>query len=99
MTPLIAEYVATLGPRTAGRLRGRARLEITGEGVVLLSETGATPGAPDAPADVVLSASDAVFRAIFAGEQNPVMAYMSGKLRVEGNIKRALRVSGILVGG
>jgi putative sterol carrier protein len=98
MTPLIAEYVATLGPRAAGRIQGRARIEIADHGAVVLSETGAEPGAPDAPADVVLAASDAVFRAIFAGEQNPVMAYMSGKLRVEGNVKRALKVSGILTG-
>lgn len=98
MTPLIAEYVATLGPRAAGRIQGRARLEITDHGSVLLSETGAGPATSDAPADVVLSASDAVFRAILSGEQNPVTAYMAGKLRVEGNVQRALKVSGILVG-
>ena len=50
-------------------------------------------------ADVVLSARDEVFRAILSGDQNPVMAYMSGKLRVEGNVQRALKVSGILTGG
>jgi len=99
MTPLIADYVATLGPRAMGRIEGRARIDIADHGSVLLSEAGAGPGAPDAPADVVLAASDAVFRAIFAGEQNPVTAYMAGKLRVEGNVKRALKVSGILTGG
>ncbi|MFB9150930.1 SCP2 sterol-binding domain-containing protein [Roseovarius ramblicola] len=98
MTPLIADYVATLGPRAAGRIRGRARLEIADHGSVLLSETGAAPGAPGAEADVVLAASDAVFRAILAGAQNPVTAYMTGKLRVEGNVQRALKVSGILTG-
>ena len=43
-------------------------------------------------------ASDGVFRNILSGEQNPVMAYMSGKLKVEGNAQRALKVSGILTG-
>lgn len=99
MTPLIADYVATLAPRAAGRIQGRARIDIADHGSVLLSETGAEPGPPDAPADVVLSASDAVFRAIFAGDQNAITAYMAGKLRVEGNVKRALKVSGILTGG
>jgi len=99
MTPLIADYVATLGPRAAGRIRGRARLEIAGEGSVLVSGSGAEQGRAEDEADVVHAASDAVFRAILAGEQNPVTAYMTGKLRVEGNVQRALKVSGILTGG
>jgi len=99
MSPLIADYVATLGPKAAGRIRGRARLEIKDEGSVMLSETGAEAGTADASADVVLAACDAVFRAILSGEQNPVTAYMTGKLRVEGNVQRALKVSGILTGG
>ncbi|RXV70252.1 hypothetical protein C6W92_01030 [Roseovarius sp. A46] len=98
MSPLIAEYVATLGPRATGRIRGRARLEIADHGSVLLSEAGAEPGTSDAAADVVLGASDAVFRAILSGAQNPITAYMTGKLRVEGNVQRALKVSGILTG-
>jgi len=39
-----------------------------------------------------------VFRNILSGEQNPVMAFMSGKLKVEGNTQRALKVSSILTG-
>jgi putative sterol carrier protein len=48
---------------------------------------------------VVLSASDEVFRNILSGAQNPIMAYMSGKLKVEGNVQRALKVSAILTDG
>ena len=50
------------------------------------------------PADVVLKAPDKVFRAIMAGTQNPVMAVMSGKLKVEGSPQRALKVGTILTG-
>ena len=60
----------------------------------MLDETGAT--ASDGPADVVLIASDEVFRNILSGAQNPITAYTSGKLRVEGNVQRALKVSAIL---
>lgn len=98
MTPLIADYLATLTPRAAGRIRGRARLDIADHGSVLLTETGAEASKPDAPADVVLGARDEVFRAILSGDQNPITAYMAGKLRVEGNVQRALKVSGILTG-
>ena len=97
MSAIITEYVTTLSPRARGQIRGVARLDIAGHGSVLLTEAGAATG--DGPADVVLSASDAVFRAILSGEQNPIIAYMSGKLKVEGNVQRALKVSSILTDG
>ena len=62
----------------------------------MLSDEGARAGVEEA--DVVLMASDAVFRDILSGDQNPVMAFMSGKLKVEGNPQRALKVSAILTG-
>ena len=94
MSNIIAEYVTALSPKVAGTIKGTAKLVITGQGSVMLDETGARAG--DADADVTLHASDAVFRAILAGDQNPVMAFMSGKLKVDGNTQRALKVSAIL---
>lgn len=47
-------------------------------------------------ADVTLSATESVFRAILAGTQNPAAANMTGKLKVEGSLQRALKVSAIL---
>ncbi|MBS4010119.1 MAG: SCP2 sterol-binding domain-containing protein [Roseovarius sp.] len=94
MSAIIDDYITTLTPRAKGHIRGLAKLVITGHGSVMLSEAGAHAG--DEAADVVLSASDEVFRNILSGAQNPVMAYMSGKLKVEGNVQRALKVSAIL---
>lgn len=94
MSNIIQSYVDLLGPKARDTIRGSAKLLIGDEGGVMLDETGARAG--NEPADVTLSASDAVFRAILAGEQNPVMAVMSGKLKVDGNAKRALKVSEIL---
>lgn len=94
MSGIINEYVTTLTPRARGRIKGLAKLVITDHGSVMLSEEGACAG--DKAADVVLSASDDVFRNILSGAQNPIMAYMSGKLKVEGNVQRALKVSAIL---
>ncbi|KNX41244.1 SCP-2 sterol transfer family protein [Roseovarius tolerans] len=94
MTTIIDDYITTLTPKARGRIKGVAKLRIEGQGSVMLTEDGAAPG--DEAADVVLSASDEVFRNILSGAQNPVMAYMSGKLKVEGNVQRALKVSSIL---
>ena len=100
MSALIESYITELTPKARGAIRGSAKLVITGEGAVMLDESGARAAseAGDEVADVVLIASDEVFRNILSGEQNPVMAFMSGKLKVEGNAQRALKVSSILTG-
>ncbi|MEO3416864.1 SCP2 sterol-binding domain-containing protein [Roseovarius sp. CAU 1744] len=96
MSEVVQAYVDALQAKAQGQIRGTAKLVIAGEGSVMLDESGARAG--DADADVVLIASDAIFRDILSGDQNPVMAYMSGKLKVEGNAQRALKVSSILTG-
>jgi putative sterol carrier protein len=95
-TSVSDEFIRVLGPEVTGTLQGTAKLVITGEGSVMLDSAGAQAG--DGPADVTLAASEQVFRAIMDGSQNPMMAYMSGKLKVEGSTTRALKVSAILVG-
>ena len=52
--------------------------------------------AGDDDADVTLIASEDVFRDILSGDQNPEMAFLSGKLKADGSSTRALKVSEIL---
>ena len=94
MSDVLTEFQATLDPKARGGIKGTAKLDITGEGTLMLSDQGAQIG--DGDADVTLSASERTFRAILAGDQNPVTAFMSGKLKVDGNTQRALKVSAIL---
>ena len=96
MSTLMTEFLTALQPKVTGVLKGTAKLVITGEGTVMMDETGAREG--DDPADVVLKASENVFRSIMDGSQNPVMAVMSGKLKVEGSATRALKIGQILTG-
>lgn len=94
MSTIVEEFVTFLDPRAKADLRGTAKLVISGEGAVMLDESGARIG--DEDADVTLTAAEDVFRNILSGEQNPVMAFMSGKLKVDGSTQRALKVSAIL---
>lgn len=96
MSNVVQAYIEELTPKVRDTIRETAKLIISDEGALMLDETGARAG--DEEADVVLIASDAVFRDILSGDQNPVMAFMSGKLKVEGNPQRALKVSLILTG-
>src|SRR5215218_4401681 len=43
-------------------------------------------------ADVTIHASEETFKAIASGEQNPTTAYMTGKLKIEGDMGAALRL-------
>lgn len=94
MSSIIEEFVQTLHAKAQGAIKGTAKLVIGTHGTVLLTENGAEVS--DSPADVTLKASPEVFRAILDGRQNPVMAVMTGKLKVDGNQMRALKVSEIL---
>lgn len=96
MSAILDEFIAFLGPRVTGQLQGTAKLAITGEGAVMLDADGARAAEADEAADVTLAASEQVFRAILSGDQNPATAYMTGKLKVDGSLQRALKVSAIL---
>jgi putative sterol carrier protein len=48
------------------------------------------PGGGDA--DVTISASEETFQKIVDGEQNPTSAYMTGKLKVKGDMGAAMKL-------
>ncbi|NXG37169.1 HSDL2 protein, partial [Dromaius novaehollandiae] len=54
-------------------------------------------GKPPVKADVVMSLSSADFVKMFTGKLKPTMAFMSGKLRISGNMALAMRLEKMLV--
>ncbi|HLY87189.1 MAG TPA: SCP2 sterol-binding domain-containing protein [Gaiellaceae bacterium] len=42
--------------------------------------------------DVTISASEEVFQKILAGEQNPTAAYMTGKIKLKGDMGAAMKL-------
>lgn len=48
------------------------------------------------PADCVIATDERTFLGVVSGEQNPMGAYMTGKIRVEGDIGLALRLRELL---
>lgn len=96
MSDAVTRMIAFLDPRARGQIKGSARIVLPGEGSLILTEEGARAG--DDSADVTLTASEDTFRAIAEGTQNPVTAFMTGKLKVDGSTTRALKVSAVLTG-
>jgi putative sterol carrier protein len=50
----------------------------------------------DAGGDVTVSTSEKTFQKIVDGRQNPLTAYMTGKLKVKGDMSAALKLKEIL---
>jgi len=96
MSEALEAAAAALGEKFAGAdFDGTVRIEIEGEGVIHV-EDGAIATGEDAEADVTITASLDTFRAIFDGELSPTAAYMTGKMRIDGDMATAMRLSQVL---
>ena len=94
MSDVINAAVAALSAKLGGGFDGVAKFVIPGEGAIMLDATGVRAG--DEEADVTLTASTEVFRAILDGDMNPTMAFMTGKLSVDGSMGMAMKLGSAL---
>lgn len=94
MSDIIDTIVAKLAEKDASGFSGTAKFVIEGEGAVMLDASGARAG--DEEADVTMSASLDTFRGIFEGNLNPTMAFMTGKLKVDGSMGKAMALASVL---
>ena len=96
MTATLDEFLPLLQKKAAGQIEGTVKLIFSEGGVIWLDEAGARLGDDEGEADVTMTASAEVFQEIFEGERNPMTAFMTGALKVDGSTTRALKVSAIL---
>ncbi len=94
MSEVVTQAVEALNAKMDGGFDGTAKFDIEGEGSIIIDANGARAGDDDA--DVTLTASTEVFKAILDGEMNPTTAFMTGKLSVDGDMGAAMRLSGVL---
>ncbi len=95
MSAIVTEAVARMTEKLGGaRFDGSAKFVIEGEGALMIDESGVRAG--DDPADVTLTATAAVFKAMLDGDLNPTAAFMSGKLAVDGNMGLAMKLGSVL---
>ncbi len=57
---------------------------------------GSGARAADEDADVTLSADAETFRGILEGDTNPTSAFMTGKLKVDGDMGMAMKLASVL---
>ena len=92
MSDVIEQAVLALNEKLgAGAFDGTAKFVIEGEGAIMLDGEGARAG--DEEADVTMTADAEVFQDILAGNLNPTSAFMTGKLKVDGDMGAAMRLA------
>jgi len=93
MSDVVNAAVAALGGRVSG-FEGTAKFVIDGEGSIMVDADGARAG--DDPADVTLRANRDTFEGMLDGTVNPTMAFMTGRLKVDGDMGMAMRLGALL---
>jgi putative sterol carrier protein len=99
MPGTVHEFFETLPSRadtskTAGMNNSYA-FDIEGAGQWTVKVTDGNVSVHDGPEDGVdctISASQEIFEKIIAGEQNPTSAYMTGKLKLKGDMGAAMKL-------
>jgi putative sterol carrier protein len=79
--------------RTAG-MNGSWRFDLAPAGSWVVRVTGGEVRVEEGPGDAecTISASEQNFLRILNGEQNPMTAYMTGKLKVSGDLSAAMKL-------
>jgi putative sterol carrier protein len=95
MSDIVAAAVKALSEKLGGDvLDGSAKFEIEGEGALIIDSDGVR--ASDDEADVTLTADAELFQDILSGDVNPTTAFMTGKLKVDGDMGMAMKLGSIL---
>ncbi len=89
-----AAVTALNGKLGDGGFDGTAKFVIEDEGAIMLTNGGAAAGDDDA--EVTMTADTDTFRAILDGDLDPTSAFMTGKLKIDGDMGAAMRLGSAL---
>ena len=70
------------------------KVDIEGEGCIMIDENGVRAG--DEDADCTLTADAETFQGMLTGDVNPTSAFMSGGLQVDGDMSAAMKLGALL---
>ena len=94
MTQILEDAVKALREKMSkNSFDGTAKFEIEGEGSIVLNENKVY--ASDEETDVTFKASVEIFQQIFNGELDPTSAFMTGKLKIDGDMGTAMRLANV----
>ncbi len=74
----------------------RVKLDFGGDGVIVMDGAAQTVGEDDGDADTIIKVSWDDWQAMAAGQLDGMTAFMTGKLKVEGDMGNAMQLQGVL---
>ncbi|MEO0682145.1 MAG: SCP2 sterol-binding domain-containing protein [Pseudomonadota bacterium] len=77
-----------------GSFDGSIKFEIEDEGAIRLEGSDVT--IDDAEADCTVTADAETFKGMMTGDVNPTGAFMSGKLKIDGDMSKAMALNAVL---
>jgi putative sterol carrier protein len=82
----------------AAGLQAKVKFDFGDDGLVFVDTTQNPPlvSHDDGEADTVLACSIETFRKLMNGTQDPNIAFMTGKLKIKGNMGLAMKLNSIL---
>lgn len=95
MSDVLNAAVEALAGKLGGSgFDGSVKFEIEGEGAVRLDENGAS--LDDGDADCTITADQETFEGMMSGDVNPTTAFMTGKLKIDGDMSKAMALASVL---
>lgn len=97
MTQDIVDFFESLPARAEGKTEGMNNTYVfaidgAGTWTVGVSDQGVTVADGDSGGDCTIETSAETFSRLVSGEQNPTTAYMTGKLKVKGDMGAAMKL-------
>ena len=95
MTDIMTEAVEAIEKKLAGSVfDGSAKFEIQDEGSIIIDSSGVRIS--DDETEVTLSASLETFQEILQGDLDSTSAFMTGRLKLDGDMSVAMRLASLL---
>ncbi|WP_425092092.1 SCP2 sterol-binding domain-containing protein [Tropicimonas sp. S265A] len=94
MSTVIDKAVEVLSEKMSGGFDGTVKFVIEDEGAIMIDSDGVRAG--DEEAECTLTASADTFQGIMSGEVNPTAAFMSGQLKLDGDMGTAMKLGAVL---
>lgn len=93
MSDLLEKAAAQLAEKVSG-FDSSAKFELEGVGSIIVDADGAR--VDDGDADVTMTADAETFEGIMSGDMNPTSAFMTGKLKIDGDMGIAMKLASVL---